>query len=61
MLILHGAEDEHFPLAQMEQFRDAMLTAGNRCELQVFPGGHGFFNHGRDENRPYHATLKAVE
>lgn len=61
MLILHGADDEHFPLAQMEQFRDAMVAAGNRCELQVYPGGHGFFNYGRDDNRPYQATLAAAE
>lgn len=61
MLILHGGEDEHFPLAEMEQFRDAMVAAGNRCDLQIYQGGHGFFNHGRDENRPYHATLQAVE
>ena len=45
----------------MEQFRDAMAAAGNRCDLRVFPGVHGFFNHGRDENRPYQATLEAVE
>ena len=61
MLILHGADDSHFPLAQMEQFRDAMVAVGNRCELQVYPGEHGFANYGRDDKRPYHATLQAVE
>jgi acetyl esterase/lipase len=60
-LILHGADDSHFPLAQMEQFRDAMVAAGNQCELRVYPGEHGFANYGRDDNRPYQATLQALE
>jgi acetyl esterase/lipase len=61
MLILHGADDSHFPLAQMEQFRDAVVAAGNRCELRVYPGEHGFANYGRDDNRPYHTALEAVD
>ena len=61
MLIFAGADDSHFPLAQMEQFHAAMVPAGNRCELQVYPGEHGFFNYGRDDNRPYQATLRVVE
>lgn len=61
MLILHGADDSHFPLAEMEQFRDGMVAAGNTCDLQVFPGEHGFANYGKDDNRPYWETLEAVE
>lgn len=61
MLILHGSEDSHFPLPQMERFRDAMVAAGNRCELKVYPGEHGFANYDRDEHRPYQATLADIE
>ncbi len=61
MLILHGADDSHFPLPQMEQFRDAMVAAGNQCELSVYPGEHGFANYDRDDHRPYYATLGDVE
>ena len=61
MLILHGADDSHFPLPQMEQFHDAMIAAGNQCELLVYPGEHGFANYDRDDHRPYHATLTDVE
>ncbi len=61
MLILHGAEDSHFPLPQMEQFRDAMIAAGNHCELHVSSGEHGFANYERDDHRPYHATLANVD
>ena len=61
MLILHGSEDTHFPLNQMQQFRDAVIAAGNRCELQVYPGEHGFANYERDDHRPYQTTLHVVE
>ncbi|HSH79080.1 MAG TPA: alpha/beta hydrolase fold domain-containing protein [Herpetosiphonaceae bacterium] len=61
MLILHGADDSHFPLPQMEQFRAAMVAAGNQCELNVYPGEHGFANYDRDDHRPYYATLGDVE
>lgn len=60
MLILHGSEDTRFPLDRMQQFRDAVIAAGNRCELQVSPGEHGFANYGRDDNGPYQTTLHAV-
>lgn len=61
MLILHGSDDSHFPLPQMEQFRDAMVATGNECELKVYPGEHGFANYDRDDHRPYRATLADVE
>ena len=61
MLILHGADDSHFPLPQMEHFCAAMVAAGNQCTLQVYPGEHGFANYDRDDQRPYQATLAEVE
>ena len=61
MLILHGADDSHFPLQEMERFRDAMIAAGNHCAVQVYPGEHGFANYDRDDHRPYLATLSDME
>ncbi|NLN28036.1 MAG: alpha/beta hydrolase [Firmicutes bacterium] len=45
-LVLHGTSDMTVPFAQAVQFCAAMEEAGNRCELQTYPGrGHGFFNY----------------
>ncbi|MEM7534037.1 MAG: alpha/beta hydrolase [Chloroflexota bacterium] len=60
-LILHGTEDELFPLAGMQAFCEAVVAAGNQCELAIFEGEHGFFNYGRDENRAYEATVARMD
>lgn len=62
MLILHGDKDPILPFPDMEQFALAMISAGNRCDLICYKGkGHGFFNLGRDENRPFFETLMAMD
>ena len=44
-LILHGDSDTTVPIATAKVFADAMIKAGNQCELAAFRGaGHGFFN-----------------
>lgn len=44
-LIMHGTADATVPFVQAEQFCDAMIARGNRCELVAYPGrSHGFFN-----------------
>jgi dienelactone hydrolase len=42
-------------------FEPAFVPGRFDEELQVYPGEHGFFNYGRDDNRPYQATLRVVE
>lgn len=62
MLLLHGTEDEFFSVENMMKFCEQMLSVGNLCELKLFHDGkHGFFNYGRDENRPFYETLLEVD
>lgn len=43
-LVLHGTRDRIVPLRLVRKFREAMVAAGNDCELVEFDGaGHGFF------------------
>jgi acetyl esterase/lipase len=61
-IIFHGIADTTVPFSTVEQFRDLMQQAGNRCELVGFAGkGHGFFNYGRDGNEPYEETVQAMD
>lgn len=62
-LIFHGQADSTVPYATVELFRDAMVKAGNTCELVGYPDAqHGFFNYGRDGNRAYESTTaKMIE
>ena len=42
-LIFHGTGDTVTPFAGAQAFREAMLKAGNRCELDIHEGGkHGY-------------------
>lgn len=43
-LVFHGTGDTVTPFAGAKTFHEAMLKAGNRCELDVNEGGvHGYF------------------
>lgn len=56
-LVIHGKGDTTVPYAQAQAFTDAMSKAGNRCELAGYEGQpHGFFNHGKGDNRMFLAT-----
>ena len=42
-IIFHGTGDTVTPFAGAKAFHDAMLNAGNRCELDINEGGaHGY-------------------
>lgn len=57
-LIFHGVADTTVPIQQVRDFSAAMRKAGNACTLEESPGAdHGFFNHGRDENRWFPGVL----
>jgi acetyl esterase/lipase len=61
-VIFHGKADTTVPYATAEKFESVMKAAGNRCELVGYEGQpHGFFNHGRNENRFYHDTLAKAD
>lgn len=48
-LLFHGAGDTVTPFAGAKAFHEAMLQAGNHCELDVHPGGvHGYLMFDRE-------------
>ena len=57
-IVFLGTKDKLVPVETAEAFQSAMLKAGNRAELLTFEGKpHGFFNYGRNGNKPYHETV----
>ena len=61
-IVFLGSEDKLIPVKTAHDFQAAMKKADNRCEVMIFEGkGHGFFNHGRDENRPYYEPVLATD
>lgn len=61
-IVFLGSADKLIPVATAERFRDRSAAEGVRSELIVYEGqGHGFFNHGRDQNRWYHETVTASD
>ena len=61
-IVFLGSADRLIPVSAAEGFQTAMKDAGVTCELMIFPGKpHGFFNYGRDGNRPYQETVAAMD
>lgn len=57
-LIFHGAADTTVPIRQARDYCAAMKQAGAACTLKQYPEAtHGFFNHGRHNNRWYTPVL----
>lgn len=61
-IVFLGTKDNLVPVKTAEAFQSAMRAAGNHAKLLVFEGkSHGFFNYGRDGNRPYYETVVAMD
>jgi acetyl esterase/lipase len=61
-IIFHGEADATVPYAQVVAYRDAMVQAGNRCDLVGYPEQpHGFFNANREDRGPYEDTLRRLD
>ncbi len=61
-LVFLGSADKLIPVKTAHQFQAKMQQAGVACEVMIFPGKpHGFFNHGRNENRDYLKTVIAMD
>lgn len=59
-IIFFGTDDHLLKGAQL--FEAAANRVGNRCELLTWDGlKHGFFNYGRDKNRPFVETLREAD
>jgi acetyl esterase len=61
-IVFLGSNDKLIPVQTAHDFKAAMEKEGNCCEVMIFEGKpHGFFNHGRDENKPYYETVLAAD
>ncbi len=61
-IVFLGDQDKLIPVATAEKFRDTLRNAKVKSELIVYEGQtHGFFNHGRNDNRFYRATVIASD
>ena len=61
-IVFLGSKDKLIPVQTAHDFKTAMENEGNRCEVMIFEGKpHGFFNHGRDGNKPYYETMLATD
>lgn len=61
-IVFFGTEDVATPISTVDAFRLSMNQAGVRCDVVLFQGKeHGFFNHGKHDNRPYYETMLATD
>jgi acetyl esterase/lipase len=61
-IVFLGSQDDLVPVSTAERFRDRCIALGVDSELHVYEGqGHGFFNHGRDQNKWYRKTVIAAD
>lgn len=61
-IVFLGSKDSLVPVQTAYDFRDNMKKVGVTAEVHIFEGmPHGFFNHGRNGNRPYFDTVTAMD
>jgi acetyl esterase/lipase len=61
-IVFLGSADKLIPVKTAHDFQTAMKKVGNDCEVMIFAGQpHGFFNHGRNGNKPYYETVLATD
>lgn len=61
-IVFLGTKDKLIPVATAETFKRRMFEVGVLSELELYPEqGHGFFNHGRSENRFYNQTVAKMD
>jgi len=61
-IVFLGSQDALIPEKTVHDFKANMERVGVLCEVMIFEGQpHGFFNHGRSENKYYDATVIAMD
>lgn len=61
-IVFLGSEDKLIPVKTLDTFKANMEAAGVRCEARVYEGqSHGFFNHGKGDNKYYEETVKEMD
>ena len=61
-IVFLGSSDSLVPVKTAHDFKQKMSDAGVKSEVHIFEGmPHGFFNHGRNGNKPYYETVVAMD
>lgn len=61
-IFFHGTEDKNIPIDDVLDFISRIKSRGNQSKIVSFDGlGHGFFNYGNHDNKPYEKTLRDIE
>lgn len=61
-IVFLGSKDTLIPEQTAHDFKANMEKAGVKCEVMIFEGQpHGFFNHGRSDNKYYNETVLATD
>lgn len=61
-IVFLGSADKLIPVKTAYDFQKSMKKAGIECEVKIFEGmPHGFFNFGRNGNKPYYETVVAAD
>lgn len=61
-IVFLGSADKLVPVKTADDFKASMLKRGVDCEVMIFEGmPHGFFNYGRNGNKPYFETVTAAD
>jgi acetyl esterase/lipase len=61
-IVFLGSADKLIPVKTAHDFQATMKKAGVDCEVMIFDKmPHGFFNHGKYDNKPYCETLLAAD
>ncbi len=61
-IVFLGSADKLVPVKTAYDFQAAMKKAGVDCEVMIFEDmPHGFFNHGKYDNKPYYETVLAAD
>jgi acetyl esterase/lipase len=60
--VLSGTEDKALHVDVALKYKQIMEDLGRTCELHVYKGyGHGFFNFGKYDQKPFRATAHATD
>ncbi len=61
-LVFLGDQDTLIPVETAYSFEKQLKAVGVNCEVMIFEGmEHGFFNHGKHDNKPYLKTIEACD
>lgn len=61
-IVFLGSADKLVPVKTAHDFKSKMDKVDRKCEVHIYEGmPHGFFNFGRNGNKPYFETVTAMD